>query len=593
MGYVPGSIEVSGQYPLDGKYLIANLIALADLDNTTVSPGLLRFSSNQDILYIKLSTGWTQIPITDKVGLLSALTTAYKENIVGALNEVKASNDLKYPYPTGTSLRLSTLADSASDISGGTQNTSVGYLAGGHISYGNSTFGYRAGASVNGNNNTAIGSQAGGGGFNNVTVGAGAGVGLSTGGSNVLLGSGAGNSVSTTTNNIYIGQNAGHGSTGDGNIAIGTYATAGNLNSTIAIGHNANPGANNACVIGSFYNIGLGGVVIPAAKLHIKGNFKLNDVANSIIYGDNTTQLTSPETSTLSNITTTVGIGAFFTGSTIRTALIGLESRTQILNSVAIQYRGLSGGYVARPSYTNALQSLNDEELAIFNLPELNPSIATNFTCYGSFEGRGNKVVINSILTMSGQCFMRNARISGSGSIIFMPGLSITEFGIYNITNSLNLTIQASHVVRMKDYTSTGTHSITYSGHLIIHAGCDLTGVTFIRVAGGTIDNRTNLPINIVTYSSFINLDMGSNSVVRMTLTGDLTVAVSNLHLGTRKTLILTCDNTNRNLSFPAEWKWMSSIPVRIAGGSVSILNLEMFGINEVFAQYATQQLTV
>lgn len=115
-----------------------------------------------------------------------------------------------------------------------------------------------------GNNNVAIGWAAvysNTTGSHNVGIGGDGSLRLNdTGNANTAVGSGAGYGNTSGSNNSYLGRNAGYGlSTGDNNVFIGATAgyyrgylgTSGQYSSTIAIGVDTRPDANNQLVIGS------------------------------------------------------------------------------------------------------------------------------------------------------------------------------------------------------------------------------------------------------------------------------------------------------------------------------------------------------
>jgi hypothetical protein len=129
------------------------------------------------------------------------------------------------------------LGDGTGGSSSGSDNTFVGYLAGGSMTTGtdNTFIGYMAGRSVQsssssvavgsgamdsntGGNNTAVGTVAAryGSGSNNVAVGNSAlyGTGTSTGGNNTAVGVNAGMSTVDGGNNVFIGYNAAQTPTG-------------------------------------------------------------------------------------------------------------------------------------------------------------------------------------------------------------------------------------------------------------------------------------------------------------------------------------------------------------------------------------------
>jgi hypothetical protein len=134
----------------------------------------------------------------------------------------------------------------------GIQNTNLGGFSGyyGTTADGSTFVGYGAGfgndgSPLTGNNNTAVGYQAGGllqgGASENVLVGAYAGDAITTGSENVCVGLGAGGGITTGTRNTCIGDDAGNAITtatrsiAIGHIAMGITAVTGTGN--VAIGY--------------------------------------------------------------------------------------------------------------------------------------------------------------------------------------------------------------------------------------------------------------------------------------------------------------------------------------------------------------------
>ena len=66
MAKIPGSLETQTREPLDGKYWIQDF---TKLDTGLTFQGLLRFSKDDDKLYLKLDNGWTELLTSDNNGV--------------------------------------------------------------------------------------------------------------------------------------------------------------------------------------------------------------------------------------------------------------------------------------------------------------------------------------------------------------------------------------------------------------------------------------------------------------------------------------------------------------------------------------------
>jgi hypothetical protein len=84
-------------------------------------------------------------------------------------------------------------------------------------------------------------------------------------------------------------------------------------------------------------------------------------------------------------------------------------------------------------------------------------------------------------------------------------------------------------------------------------------------------------------YAATVNLDMAAlNGQTRtITLTGPLTFTTSNRANGLRVTLRLLPGASDRTLTFPPEWPFLSDKPATIAANKLAILSLTFFGTAE------------
>ncbi len=160
----------------------------------------------------------------------------------------------------------------------GFDNTFTGHLSGYNTTSGYyNTFAGMASGQLNstGHDNTFVGRIAGqlnSTGTYNSCFGEASGLGNATGSFNVALGSESNFTNATGSYNTAVGSRAGYSNTGSYNTFIGYNAesSTASLSNATAIGYNASVSANNALILGSNANIGIG-TSAPAYKLQISG----------------------------------------------------------------------------------------------------------------------------------------------------------------------------------------------------------------------------------------------------------------------------------------------------------------------------------
>lgn len=83
-----------------------------------------------------------------------------------------------------------------------------------------------------------------------------------------------------------------------------------------------------------------------------------------------------------------------------------------------------------------------------------------------------------------------------------------------------------------------------------------------------------------ITYAATVTLDMAAlnGQVNSIALTGDLTLATSNLAVGQEVELRLVGDSSPRVLTFPTDWRFQGTKPANIPANKVARLSLQVFG---------------
>ena len=94
-----------------------------------------------------------------------------------------------------------------------------------------------------------------------------------------------------------------------------------------------------------------------------------------------------------------------------------------------------------------------------------------------------------------------------------------------------------------------------------------------------------------LTYAATTDIDFDLADVRTITLTGNVTFTTSNKGAGKTKTLIITCDGTGRNFTFPAWIPLTVALPASIAANKVAVLTLTCTGTTDgsIVAGYAVQ----
>lgn len=85
----------------------------------------------------------------------------------------------------------------------------------------------------------------------------------------------------------------------------------------------------------------------------------------------------------------------------------------------------------------------------------------------------------------------------------------------------------------------------------------------------GTITYAAQVTLNFATLNRQMNT---------ISLTGALELLTSNLANGLEMRLRLICDGTQRTLTFPVDWKFVSAKPAALPANKIAVLSLAVFG---------------
>ena len=125
----------------------------------------------------------------------------------------------------------------------------------------------------------------------------------------------------------------------------------------------------------------------------------------------------------------------------------------------------------------------------------------------------------------------------------------------------------------------------------------DSTNVLLAKIAqliggGGTGSGSSSYDLETLTYSASVVLDFSTDAYKTLSLTGDVTFASTNLSSVKPLAIRIVADGTDRALSFPASWVFLTnSAPASIAAGKTAILSVTSFGSTDadVVAAYAVE----
>jgi hypothetical protein len=210
---------------------------------------------------------------------------------------------------------------------------------------------------------------------------------------------------------------------------------------------------------------------------------------------------------------------------------------------------------------------------------------------------------------------------TSTGTRLVATNASITTGTIPSLTSSTaSITIGTIPTLTAGTTTSTAANITNGTIQTLTSSTATITGGTFsgsvnstsgtigsFNSTNGTIQSLTsstatisdiatgkNFAINVgtlATASGTQNLDFTSNGYLTHLITGNITYTASNYAAGKSLSVKITCDGTQRNLTFPTNWVFVGSKPTSIAASKIAILSVTSFGATEAetVAAYAVQ----
>jgi len=210
---------------------------------------------------------------------------------------------------------------------------------------------------------------------------------------------------------------------------------------------------------------------------------------------------------------------------------------------------------------------------------------------------------------------------TSTGTRLVATNASITTGTIPSLTSSTaSITIGTIPTLTAGTTTSTAANITNGTIQTLTSSTATITGGTFsgsvnstsgtigsFNSTNGTIQSLTsstatisdiatgkNFAINVgtlATASGTQNLDFTSQGYLTHSITGNITYTASNYAAGKSLSIRITCDGTQRNLTFPTNWVFVGSKPTAIAASKIAILSVTSFGATEAetVAAYAVQ----
>ena len=118
MAAIPGSLETQTREPLDGKYWVQDF---TKLDTGLTFQGLLRFSKDDDKLYLRLDNGWTELLTSDNNGVSAfdfTIGTVVAGNTASVVNVgTNTKPKLNFVLPKGDQGTVGTIAVERVEVS--------------------------------------------------------------------------------------------------------------------------------------------------------------------------------------------------------------------------------------------------------------------------------------------------------------------------------------------------------------------------------------------------------------------------------------------------------------------------------------------
>ena len=115
---------------------------------------------------------------------------------------------------------------------------------------------------------------------------------------------------------------------------------------------------------------------------------------------------------------------------------------------------------------------------------------------------------------------------------------------------------------------------------------------SLLNAPAGLLAKRVQWAHEALDYAPALTLDFNGPARRRLVLTGNLSLSATNLDTGKSLALHLTAADTDRALTFPPDWKFVTAAaPATLAATKTALLLLDAFGPTDadVIAQFLAQ----
>jgi hypothetical protein len=283
------------------------------------------------------------------------------------------------------------------------------------------------------------------------------------------------------------------------------------------------------------------------------------------------------------------------------------ENFTQTLTNKTINATANTLIGVARTDASNTFGDFNNT-FRSSRLLITNPANTFNYTFVGSAITADRNITLplltanDTLVTAAFAQTLTNKTIDASANTIsnitnteISSSAAITLSKLATLTASKALVSDGSGVISTSSVTSTElgyVSGVTSAIQTQLDAKVNLTGAQTVSDKDITVTKRVTNDITTITYSATTNLDLDANEVQTLSLTGNVTFTTSNRAAGKHKTVKISCDGTQRTLTFPS-WKFVgNTAPANIAANKTAILTITCFGTadTDIVAAYSVEQ---
>lgn len=208
----------------------------------------------------------------------------------------------------------------------------------------------------------------------------------------------------------------------------------------------------------------------------------------------------------------------------------------------------------------------------------------------GTLDTVGNVTAVNNSSTSTGSAGSHSHTITTDTEPSHTHSISISPNGAHshNIStnndgsHSHNLTIPTSEA-EVQATGGGGAHNnlqpyITFN-YIIKSSAAEVPGEPELAVRVTALENMKE--VTVASSNSIILDFVAGDWIITRNVTGNVDFSVFAYQAGSRRTIRLVGDGSNRTLTFPTGWVFLGTKPTELASGKVGVLSLTSFGTNE------------